>query len=128
MEKIKFTTINEYIEVQPEHKQAALKELRQTIKLAAPEAEEVISYGMPAFKFHGMLAYFAAHTNHYGLYVPKILHLFEAKLSAYNHAKATVQFPYDKPFPAELVAEIIKCAAANNMEKAELKKEMKRKK
>jgi uncharacterized protein YdhG (YjbR/CyaY superfamily) len=117
MEKIKFTTIDEYIEFQSEHKQAALKELRQTIKLAAPEAEEVISYGMPGFKFHGMLAYFAAHTNHYGLYVPKILHLFEAKLSAYNHAKA-----------AELVAEIIKCAAANNLEQAKLKKEMKRKK
>ncbi len=128
MEKVKFTTIDEYIEFQPEHKRLALKNLRQTIKLASPDAEEVISYGMPAFKFYGMLAYFAAHKNHYGLYVPKVLHLFEEKLADYNHAKATVQFPYDKIFPAELVTEIVKCTAQNNFGKALMKKESKRKK
>ena len=60
--------IDEYISSSPLKNQKALKQLRATIKKAAPEAEEVISYGMPAFKLNGMLVYFAAHSEHIGLY------------------------------------------------------------
>ena len=125
-QKVRFSTIDEYIAFQPENRRVTLEQLRQTIKLAAPDAEEVISYQMPAFKFHGMLAYFAAHKNHYGLYVPKILHVFKEKLVGYKNAKATIQFPYNEPVPVKLITEIIKYAAKVNLDK-ELAKKVKKK-
>ena len=125
-QKVRVSTIDEYIDFQPEPIRATLEQLRQTIKLAAPESEEVISYAMPAFKFHGMLAYFAAHKNHYGLYVPKVLHTFKEKLATYKTSMATIQFPYTEPVPVELITEIIKYAAKFNLDK-ELAKKVKKK-
>ena len=93
----KFSTIDEYLALQTKEVRAILQQLRQTIQKAAPDAEEVISYSMPAFKFHGMLVWFAAWKNHYGIYVPSVLAIFKDKLAAYETTKATVRFPYDKP-------------------------------
>ncbi len=66
--KVRFTSIDEYIATFPKESQKILEELRATIKAAAPGAEEKISYQMPAFTLHGNLVYFAAHKNHIGFY------------------------------------------------------------
>ncbi len=110
------TPVDGYIAAQPAPPQATLHQLRHLIRTAAPGAQEVISYGMPAYKFHGMLAYFNAHTRHYGLYVmPPVLQAFKAKLAGYKLAKATIQFPFGTPLPESLITEIIQYAANENL-------------
>lgn len=118
----KFTTVNEYLQQVPPTVRAKLKILRTTIKKAVPGAQEVISYGMPAYKFHGMLVYFAAFKEHYSIFVPRVLHLFKEELASYKTSKATLQLRYEKPVPVRLVTKLVKCAAKLNLEKAELKK------
>ncbi|HXB38936.1 MAG TPA: DUF1801 domain-containing protein [Bacteroidia bacterium] len=121
-------TVDKYIASYPEKVQLRLKKLRQTIKKAAPDAEEIISYSMPAYKYYGMLVYFAAHTNHYGIYgMPKVMEAFKTKLKAYKTSKATLQFTFDKPLPVKLVTELVKAGAKHNLEKALLKKAAKKK-
>ncbi|MFN8282660.1 MAG: DUF1801 domain-containing protein [Chitinophagales bacterium] len=118
-----FTTTDGYIALQPKEVQTTLQQLRQTIKKAAPDAEEIISYSMPAFKFHGMLVWFAAWKNHYGIYVPAVLAVFKDKLTDYETTKATVRFPYNKPMPKKLITEIIQYAAQENLRKKMLKEQ-----
>ena len=124
----KFSTIDEYLALQTKEVRAILQQLRQTIQKAAPDAEEVISYSMPAFKFHGMLVWFAAWKNHYGIYVPSVLAVFKDKLSDYETTKATVRFPYDKPMPKQLITEIMQYASQENLRKKMLKDQAKPKK
>src|SRR5947208_1287685 len=85
---------DEYIAGFPEDKAEMLEKFRATIKKAAPEAEEIISYGIPAFKFYGLLVWFAGHKKHIGFY-PRVsaIEAFEKELSAYKGAKGSVQFP-----------------------------------
>ncbi|MGD0450052.1 MAG: DUF1801 domain-containing protein [Candidatus Bathyarchaeia archaeon] len=113
--KKKFRTIDEYIATYPKNVQIILEELRQAIKEAAPEAEETISYQMPAFKQNGVLVWFAAFKNHIGFF-PKIsaIKAFKEKLSSYQTSKGTIQFPIDEPIPLELVKEIVKFRAKEN--------------
>lgn len=114
--------IDEYISQQPDNVQALLKQMRNTIKRAAPKAEEVISYQMPAYKFHGMLVYFAAFKNHIGFYPTAAgIAEFKKELSSYKGAKGSVQFPLDQPLPLKLITLITKFRAAQNLEKAKLK-------
>ena len=121
-QKKQFTTVDGYLALQPEKVRAMLEKLRQVIKKAAPGAEEVISYQMPAFKFHGMLVWYAAFKNQYGLYpLPKTLEVFKDKLAPYELSKGTVRFPFNKPVPVKLVTEIIKYRVKENTEKALLK-------
>ena len=116
-------TINEYIAAFPTHVQEILQKLRATIRNAAPEAEEIISYQMPAFKYHGMLVYFAGHKNHIGFYpTPSGIEAFKKELSVYEGAKGSVQFPIDKPLPLGLVTKIVKFRVKENLEMAKLKK------
>jgi uncharacterized protein YdhG (YjbR/CyaY superfamily) len=86
-----------------------------------PTAEETISYGMPAFKFHGMLIYFAVFKNHYSIFVPTVTSFFKEELKPYKTSKATIQFPKDKTLPFALITKIVKYAAKVNLEKASLK-------
>lgn len=81
--------------------QKLLKQVRATIKKAAPQVEEMISYGMPAYKLNGPLIYFAGYKNHIGLYpTPSAIVAFKKQISDYKWAKGSVQFPFDKPpFP-----------------------------
>jgi uncharacterized protein YdhG (YjbR/CyaY superfamily) len=124
----KITTIDEYIDSQSENIRETLEILRQTIRKAAPAAEEVISYQMPAFKFHGILVYFAAFKNHYSLFaMPSAIQAFKEKLSAYEVSKGTIRFPSGMPVPVELVAEIIQFKVRENLEKAAAKKNKKKK-
>jgi uncharacterized protein YdhG (YjbR/CyaY superfamily) len=111
-------SIDEYIAAAPKNLQETLQELRRTIKEAAPQAEEVISYQMPAFKLNGILVWFAAYKNHIGFY-PKAsaIEAFKEKLSAYQTSKGTVQFPLDKPLPLDLIKEMVHFRVKENLTK-----------
>ena len=114
--------IDQYISSFPDPVQKRLQQVRKTIKKAAPEAEELISYAMPAYRLHGMLVYFAGFKNHIGFYpVPSGIKAFEKELAAYKASKATAQFPHDKPIPFELIAKIVKFRVEENLKKAETK-------
>jgi len=112
-------TIDEYIATFPKNVQIILQEIRQAIRDAAPEAKEVISYQMPAFKLNGILVWFAAFRNHIGFY-PKAsaIEAFKDKLSSYKTSKGAVQFPTDKPLPIDLVKEIVKFRIKENLNRS----------
>src|SRR5438552_18627623 len=103
--KKQFKTIDEYIKTFPKDVQAILEKMRQTIRKAAPEAVETISYQMPTFKLNGTgLVYFAEFKNHVGFYpIPSGIAAFEMELSPYTQGKGSVQFPMDKPVPTDQV-------------------------
>lgn len=114
------TTVDAYIAAQPEALRPGLYQLRRLIRTAAPDAQEVISYGMPAYKLHGMLAYFSIHKNHYGLYVmPPVLAAFRDRLRGYGLAKSTIRFPFGEPIPEALIEEIIRFGAESNRARKE---------
>lgn len=114
--------IDTYLAGLPSEAKVKLDKLRQTIKNAAPKAEEVISYQMPAFRFYGMLVWFAAFKNHYSLFVrPKVLQLFEDELKQYETSKSAVRIPLDQPVPVRLVTKIVRSAVKENILHAQLK-------
>jgi uncharacterized protein YdhG (YjbR/CyaY superfamily) len=103
-----FKTMDEYIKTFPEHVQNILKKMRATIREAAPDAEEAISYQIPTFRLNGNLVHFAAYKNHIGFYpAPSGIEAFKKELSPYKGAKGSVQFPIDKPVPYDLVKKIV---------------------
>ena len=123
--KTKFKTVDEYMAFYPKKVRVILETLRKTIKEAALEAEEVISYNMPAYKLNGMLVYFAAHTEHIGFYpIPSGIEAFKKELAAYECGKGSVKFPMDKPLPLDLITKIVKFRVMKNLEKAKVKKEL----
>lgn len=111
--------IDSYIAGFPKEVQAILEQVRATIKKAAPEAEETISYGMPAFKLNGKpLVYYAGYKNHIGFYATPTGHAqFEKELSGYKQGKGSVQLPLDEPIPLDLIAEIVKFRVQENLAK-----------
>jgi len=120
--KVGFISIDEYIATFPEEIQKILEELRATIKAAAPDAEEKISYQMPTFALKGNLVHFAAFKNHIGLYpTPSGTQAFKRELSIYQGAKGSIKFPIEKPLPLELIRKIVKFRVAENLKKAEMK-------
>jgi uncharacterized protein YdhG (YjbR/CyaY superfamily) len=108
-----------YLSGFPNEIQTRLKQVRASIKKAAPKAEESISYRMPAFKYKGILVWIAAHKNHIGLY-PKAsgIAAFRKELSVYKMAKGSVQFPFDKPLPLGLIIKIVKFRLKENEQNA----------
>jgi len=115
--------VDAYIKQFPATVQTSLQQLRKTIKAAAPKAEEVISYAMPAYKYNGMLVYFAGYKNHIGFYgTPSGHEAFEKELSVYKSGKGSVQFPVDEPLPLSLITKIVKFRVKKNEEKAAAKK------
>jgi uncharacterized protein YdhG (YjbR/CyaY superfamily) len=104
-------TLNEidtYISSFPLVTQKRLTEIRLLIKQAAPAAEEIISYQMPAYKLQGVLVYFAGYKNHIGFYpTASGIKQFQLEIVAYKHSKGAVQFPINEPIPADLVARIV---------------------
>ena len=99
-----------YIASFPADVQTRLQQLRSTVKTIAPDAVEVISYGLPAFKLNGaMLVWFAAHTQHIGLYPrASAIAAFADKLKGYKFAKGSIQFPFSEPLPIDLITDIVK--------------------
>jgi uncharacterized protein YdhG (YjbR/CyaY superfamily) len=109
-------TIDEYVKTFPESVQAVLEKMRQTIRKAAPDAVEAISYQMPTFKLNSKnLVHFAAFKNHIGFYpIPSGIEAFKKELSPYKQGKGSVQFPLDKPVPYGLVKKIVVFRAKEN--------------
>ena len=115
--------IDEYIAGFPKDVQKILEKIRRTIRKAAPDAEETISYQMPTFTLRGNLVYFAAYKKHIGLYpAPRGIEKFKKELSAYKGSKGTVRFPLDEPIPFELISRIVKFRVKDNMERAAAKR------
>jgi len=115
-------TIDEYITGFSEGVQEKLEALRATIRKAAPDAEEIISYGMPTFYLKGNLVHFAAFKNHIGFYpAPAGIEAFNEELSPYKTSKGAAKFPIDRPLPLSLVSKIVKYRVKQNMEKAAIK-------
>jgi uncharacterized protein YdhG (YjbR/CyaY superfamily) len=110
-------SVDEYMAALPEGSRAALEKLRSTIKAAAPEATETISYRMPAFKDHGrILVYYAAFTDHYAVY-PASTAIMEAlgdELAPYVTGKGTIRFDADTPIPFTLVRKIVSARLEEN--------------
>jgi uncharacterized protein YdhG (YjbR/CyaY superfamily) len=99
-----------------------LQQMRAIIKEAAPQAIEVISYGMPAFKQNNVLVYFAGYANHIGFYptASGIIN-FKDEIAIYKNSKGAIQFPIDKPLPIELIKKIVKFRVKEDEQKAETK-------
>ena len=110
-----FETVDEYIGTFPKNVQDILQKLRQTIRKAAPEANEKISYQIPTFAFHGNLVHFAAFKNHIGFYpIPSGILAFKKELTPFKKGKGSVQFPIDQPLPLELITKIVKYRVKEN--------------
>jgi uncharacterized protein YdhG (YjbR/CyaY superfamily) len=122
MEKNKPQNIDEYIAGFPPEIQEILQKVRETIRKAAPDAEETISYAMPTFKLHGNLVHFAAYKKHIGFYpTPTGIEAFKDDLAVYGHSKGTAQFPLDQPIPYDLIRSITEYRVGENLKKAEVK-------
>jgi uncharacterized protein YdhG (YjbR/CyaY superfamily) len=116
--------IDDYIAGVPTDIQKIMQKIRATIRKAAPQAEETISYKMPAFNLNGQyLIYFAAYKKHIGMYpVPTGDAEFRQQIEAYQTGKGTLQFPLDQPIPYKLISRIVKLRAKENMERAQMKR------
>jgi len=121
--KTKYGTVDEYLSTVPKSTRDRLEELRKTIKQAAPQAQEVISYNMPAFKLNGILVWYAAYKEHIGFY-PKSLaiEVFKDELTDYKTSKGAIQFSIEKAIPTTLVENIVKFIVDENMQKVKGKK------
>jgi uncharacterized protein YdhG (YjbR/CyaY superfamily) len=118
MEKRPCRTIDEYISAFPEDVQSILQEMRRTIRKAAAEAVEAISYQIPTFKLNGNLVHFAAFKNHIGFYPTSSgIEAFARELAPYKTSKGTVQFPLDRPIPFDLVEKIARFRVRENLKK-----------
>lgn len=118
--------IDQYISCFPTETQNLLAIMRLTIRNAAPQAMEIMSYQMPTFKYFGNLVHFAAYQHHIGFYPgPSGILEFESELKNYKTSKGTVQFPLDKALPTELITRIVEFRVIQNVEKDSFKKKKK---
>jgi uncharacterized protein YdhG (YjbR/CyaY superfamily) len=115
-------TIDEYLAALSDDKRAALEKLRRTIRAAAPNAEECISYQLAAFRLNGMLVAFGATANHCAFYPmsSSTLEAHKDKLKDYDTSKGTIRFQAAKPLPAALVRKLVKARIAENGGASEL--------
>ncbi len=111
--------MDEYLARVPEPARSTLNKMRALIRsVAPPEATETISYGIPAFKYKGMLVWFAAFSNHCSLFPgSSVIEAFKNELKGFSTSKGTIHFPVDKPLPAALVKKLVKARVAQNEQK-----------
>jgi uncharacterized protein YdhG (YjbR/CyaY superfamily) len=122
MATTKYQDVEDYVNSFPKDIQKILKQVRKTVKKAAPQAEEMISYNMPLYKWNGMLVSYAAWKKHIGLYPsPRATGELKKKLTPYEGSKATLKFPVDKPIPLDLITEIVKLRMKENLAKRKIK-------
>jgi len=120
--RTRFNTIDEYIETFPANVQSVLKELRQTIRKAAPKAEETISYRIPTFRLNGNLVHFGAFKNHVGFFPTSTpIRSFRKELFRYEVSKGTIRFPMNEPLPLSLISRIVKFRVKENLAKGKRK-------
>lgn len=111
----KFKNVPEYLAEFQGQTLEKMEYLRQLILKTAPDAEEVISYNMPAYKWNGILVYFAGYKNHIGFYpTGSGITAFEKELESYKYSKGAVQFPLNKPIPDDLVIKMLKFRMEQN--------------
>ena len=110
MKTLKPADIDAYIAAFPDDRQHALQELRVIIHNAVPEAEETISYGMPAFKLNGVSVWFAAYKHHLGMYPVYGMASMQTEMEAYRGkgTKDSLHFPYDEPLPVALIEKVVR--------------------
>jgi uncharacterized protein YdhG (YjbR/CyaY superfamily) len=121
------TSVDDYISNADSRAKKALRDIRKTIKAAAPKAEEVISYQIPGYKYHGMLVFFAAWKTHISLYpAPWRAESLNKEMSAYAGSKGTIKFPLDRPMPLALIKKMVKYRVKENEMKASLKRQLKK--
>jgi uncharacterized protein YdhG (YjbR/CyaY superfamily) len=132
MAKTDFKNADEYLATLPKQVQQVLEQVRQTIRAAVPEAEEVISYQIPAFNYHGWVFYYSAYKQHFSLSCPPpftVFEVFKQELSVYKRSKSTIQFPLDQPVPVKLIGAMAQYRAKENLERdVKPKKEVAKKK
>jgi uncharacterized protein YdhG (YjbR/CyaY superfamily) len=119
MAKTDFKSAEEYISTFPADVQKILQTVRMTIRDAVPDAEEVISYQIPAFHYHGWIFYYSAYKSHFSLSCPPPFAVFEAfkkELSIYKMSKSTIQFPFEQPIPVTLIRDMSLYQAKINSE------------
>lgn len=109
-------TVDTYLAAQPPKMRAALKRLRKTIKAAAPEATEGMSYQIPTFKLNGLLVSYAGWTDHCAIYASSatFVRAHAAQLKRFELGKGTIRFSPDKPISATLVTKLVKARIAEN--------------
>ena len=121
--RAKSLNVDVYIADFPPETFAKLNQLRETIKAAAPDAEECISYAMPAYRLNGMLVYFAGYAKHIGFYPGAGgIAEFKDEISRYKNASGSVQFPLDQPLPVKLIRRIVQFRIKQNLGKAKAKR------
>ena len=111
------TDADQYLAAVPEPARTTLNKVRAAIRSAVPpEATEGISYGMPMFKYKGLLVGFAAFPNHCGLYVtsPRVMQAFKSELKNFDTSKGAIRFPIDQPPPSSLIKKLVKARIAEN--------------
>lgn len=116
-------TVDDYLKNFSGEQLATLKKIRRTIKAIAPNAEEVISYGIPAYRQNGMIAYFAGFKKHCS-YFPgsgAVIKQFEEELKAYKVTKGTIQFPIDQPLASALIKKMVLAKIKTNDVKVQAK-------
>ncbi len=119
----KFNNHEEYIALQCEPAQSMLKQVREAVKAIIPDAEEVISYQMPAFRLRTIIVWYAAFTNHIGFYpTASGIEAFKDELAPYKSSKGAVQFPFGKPLPLELISRIVRFRVEEEQGKGKTKK------
>ncbi len=114
MAKTDFKSVDEYVARHPEDVQAILQRVRRTIRKAVPDAEEEISYQIPAYRLHGVpVMYFAGWKRHYSLYPAGdgLVERFKDELAPYEVSKGTIRFPLGQPVPVTLIEPIAKFRA-----------------
>ena len=106
-------TIDEYLAAVPEPARSTLNKIRAAIRAAAPQAVETISYRIPAFRYKGVLVWFAAFSDHCSLFpTAAVIEQFKSELKNYTTSKGTILFPTNKPLPATLVRKMVKARVA----------------
>lgn len=107
MKKHRYQTVDEYLNQAHQHGKLLASELRSIIRSAIPQAEETISYNMPAYRYQQILIYFGIFPDHLGFYpTPSAIAAFKSQLVNYKFAKGSIQFPLHKKLPAQLITEI----------------------
>jgi uncharacterized protein YdhG (YjbR/CyaY superfamily) len=124
---VKSKEVDAYIATFPKPAQALLKKVRATIRAAAPQAAEIISYRIPAYRQHGNLAYFAGFKAHIGLFPPvRGNAALEKAVAKYAGPKGNLRFPYDQPLPLALIARVVKHQVRRDQQRAAARARKKR--
>ena len=112
-------TVDEYLAAVPEPARSAMDKIREAIRsVVPPEATEIISYKIPAFKHKKVLVWYAAFSNHCSLFpTAAVVEAFKDELKGFSTSKGTIHFPLDKPMPVALIKRLMQARVEQNLGK-----------